>query len=289
MKILVFGNGFLGRPIVETLSAEGHELIVFSRTRKENLPCKQLIGDFLNKDFTFDFLYYEPQVVIHTGWITRHGIYSEDSSNLEYANFTSKLAFEVKKANVQHLIILGTCAEYGPRESAACAGVSELKPQTLYGKEKVRALLSSQKTLDDSMTRLTWARIFHPYGPGQDEHRLIPSIVTSLRSGSRINLRDSTTLNDWISTWDIASAISWLIRNDSPIEVDIGTSVGHTNEEIVLILSDLFGIKVLPKVNLGLLDNRNLMNVVSAKSPLLVGGWRPRLDLSAGLKQTFNL
>ena len=174
MKILVIGNGFIGSAIVKRLESEGHELLTFSRTFKAGDKSQQVVGDVLNFDIFAKTLLWNPQVVIHTAWITDHATYAQDASNSEYAQFTSLLARAVSQSNIEHLIVLGTCAEYGTQNRACTAGITKLNPTTYYGKQKVIALNSAKEALLESKVRLTWARIFQPYGRNQDSNRLLP-------------------------------------------------------------------------------------------------------------------
>ena len=99
-----------------------------------------------------------------------------------------------------------------------------------------------------------------------------------------MELKDTSSLLDWVTTQDIASAISWIISHNISIEVDIGTSIGYTNLELLRHLEVLMGetkqwdrIASMPPVGKG-------MTVVGKDSPLLVSGWLPENNLDSGLK-----
>ena len=188
MKILVIGSGFLGTPIVRRLEAEGHELLTLSRTKKAEIQSRQIIGDFFDEKDVLMALSWGPQVVIHTAWAAKQRTYLEDPSNSEYADCTIRLAHQVANLSIEHLIILGTCAEYGRQTSTVSAGRTELSPQSFYANQKVIALNATRKILQGSDTRLTWARIFHPYGPNQEKQRLIPYLINSLMAFRRQEL-----------------------------------------------------------------------------------------------------
>ena len=283
MKILVVGSGFIGSAIIERLESEGHELLIFSRTLKPGIRSRQIIGDIFDFDDFVRVLQWDPQVIIHTAWITTHDVYVRDLSNSQYAQFTSFLATTVSKTNLEHLIVLGSCAEYGPQDQASTAGITKLNPTTFYAKQKVVALNSTREALRESKVRLSWARIFQPYGRKQDSSRLLPYLVNTLRNREEVKLKDTSTLLDWISTRDIAAAISWIISHDTPTEIDIGTSVGYTNVELLKQLEVLLGdtkqwarLAVQAEVDTG-------MAVVGKDSSLFVSGWFPDDTLETGL------
>lgn len=284
MKILVVGSGFIATPVIQKLESEGHDLLTYSRTLNENLKCRQVVGDiFLFEDFV-ETLLWEPQVIIHTAWITTHSRYKNDSSNHEYARFTYELAKYIAGTELEHLIILGSCAEYGHQAAASTAGITKLSPNNLYAQQKVQAFNSVREILKESKTRFTWARIFQPYGPKQDMSRLIPYLIHSLKKGDPIQLGDTTSIHDWITTRDIASAISWLIGHQVSVEVDIGTSRGFNNVEILKKLEELLGDSTqwqqFDTQNYG----ANQVSIVGKDSPLLRSGWMPSDSLQTGLE-----
>jgi len=288
MKILIIGNGFIGTPIIQKLESERHELLIYSRTFKQGIESQQVIGDVLVFNDFVRALLWKPQVIIHTAWVTTHGIYTGDPSNYSYAQFTSELARYIVYTEVEHLIILGTCAEYGSQSMPSTAGITKLNPNNLYAEQKVVAFNSVKESLLGSNVRLSWARIFQPYGPNQDKKRLVPYLIDSLKGGDQIHLIDTSSILDWITTRDIASAISWIINNDTPIEVDVGTSLGFTNMELLKHLENLLGnndqwTRLAPQTYIGY-----QVSLVGKDSPLFKSGWRPEDSLGSGLDWVLN-
>ena len=97
-------------------------------------------------------------------------------------------------------------------------------------------------------------------------------------------MQDTSSVYDWVSTRDIADAINWIIQHELLSEIDIGTSVGFTNLQVLEILEDLLLTGKKPILhgehNFGL----NEMFTVSADSALLSSGWRPKDTLQSGLQ-----
>jgi nucleoside-diphosphate-sugar epimerase len=284
MKILIIGNGFLATGIVQKLESEGHEILIFARTRNMRIQNQQVLGDIFDFREFIKVFEWKPQVIIHTAWITTPGIYRSDLSNFQYAEFTTNLAKFVINSDVEHLIILGTCAEYGYQKSPSKAGLSKLTPVTLYAQQKVVAFNSVRELMQDSKVRLTWARIFYPFGPDQDQKRLIPLLIKSLKNQEPIVLADTTSVYDWITTRDISLAISWILKNDLPTEIDVGTSFGFTNLELLKALEKLLQIPY-PQASLGI-HNLGLEEVFVAdkSSALLSSGWTPIDTITSGLE-----
>lgn len=288
MKILVIGNGFIATPIIQRLESEGHELLIYSRTLNQRIQSPQVLGDILLFDDFVKTLLWKPHIVIHTAWITTHGLYQSDSFNYKYAQFTADLAEHITHTDIEHLIVLGTCAEYGHQIGASTAGVTKVSPNNLYAEQKVAAFHAIKGLLEGTKVRMTWARIFQPYGPTQDMNRLIPYLIHSLKSGVHIRLGDTSSIHDWITTRDIASAITWVINHEVPTEVDIGTTFGFTNVEILRHLEELLGNTTQWERLAAQTSGVNKVSIVGKDSPLFKSGWVPTDSLNTGLEWVLN-
>jgi len=288
MKILVIGNGFIASSIIQRLESEGHELLIYSRTLNEEVKSQQILGDIFNFDDFVKTLLWKPQIVIHTAWIMTYNRYKNDSSNQKYAEFTSQLAKYISHTDIEHLVILGTRAEYGYQTEASTAGITKLSPNSLYAQQKVSAFNAVNETLRATKIRLTWARIFQGYGINQDKNRLIPYLIHSLKNGNHIQLNDTSSIHDWITTRDIASAISWIIKNEVPTEVDIGTTFGFTNVEILKHLEELLGNTTQWARFATKTSGVNEVSIVGKDSPIFKSGWLPSDNLNTGLDWVLN-
>ena len=284
MRILVIGNGFIGSVIAQRLFIEGHDLHTFSRRLKVGVSYKQSIGNLFDFEDLSNVLEWDPEVIIHTAWITKRDVYRNDPVNSLYAKFTVALAEYVAKSSVRQLIVLGTCAEYGAQKNPCIAGITQLSPTTFYAEQKVVSFRSVFRILDKSNVKFNWARIFYPYGPNQDSDRLIPFLINSLKDSKPIQLVDTNSIYDWVTTRDIASAISWMISHDLPVEVDVGTSHGYTNLQVLAALERLLQTKNALGEG-GLHEIKSMTNYVAGvESALFTSGWTPQDSLVTGLE-----
>ena len=289
MKILVIGNGFIASPIIHKLESEGHQLLIYSRTLKNEIPSRQILGDIFSFEDFAKTLSWGPQVIIHTAWVTTYGLYKNDQANYKFAQFTADLARRIASSSVKHLVVLGSGSEYGTQSEACSAGITKLNPENLYAKQKVIAFNSVKEILSNSNVRLTWARIFHPYGPGQDKKRLIPYMIHTLKNGGQIRLDDTSSVLDWVTTRDIASAIHWILHYDTPTEVDIGTTIGSTNVDLLKRLESLLGETSQWKRFVDTSIDKNQVSIIGKNSPLFTSGWRPSDNLESGMKWVLGL
>jgi hypothetical protein len=103
-----------------------------------------------------------------------------------------------------------------------------------------------------------------------------------------IQLRDTSSILDWITTSDIALAISWIIDTDTPTEVDIGTSIGFTNVEFLMNLESLLGHTNQWAQQIRKSTTLKNLSVVGKDSPLFISGWLPKDDLITGLQRVLD-
>lgn len=289
MKVLIIGAGFIAKSIIQELHAKGYEVATYSRSPRNFRDCQEFLGDIFDFEDVIKALSWSPQVVIHTAWITTPGLYKSDTSNFDYARFTKRLATHLLNSDVEHLIVLGTCAEYGLQNKPIIAGKTPLNPRILYAEQKVWAFNEVSKILGDSSIHFNWARIFYPYGPGQDKKRLIPQLFHALSTGADIQLADTTSVHDWTTSRDVASAISWLIEHRLPAEIDIGTSFGYTNVQLLLKLADKLEIPYKLSDTNSKSFGLGEFFVVSEESPILKSGWTPRDTIITGLEWALSL
>jgi nucleoside-diphosphate-sugar epimerase len=154
----------------------------------------------------------------------------------------------------------------------------------LYSEQKVIAFHAVEKILQKSTTRLSWARVFYPYGPYQHEKRLIPLLVNSLKNEIPIHLADISSIYDWVTTRDIGSAISWIINHELPTEIDIGTTIGTTNLELLMKLEEILDITHQQTGHQGHEMGVGEVFVAGKNSPLFTSGWSPGDTLRSGLE-----
>jgi dTDP-6-deoxy-L-talose 4-dehydrogenase (NAD+) len=281
LKSLVFGTGFLGTKIIDCLQQSGHEVTSFSRSYKSNVKSNQHVGDIKDIQFLRRLLDEKPDLVINTIWITKPGEYLQSKLNSDFANFSIAIAEIVKEYSISHYISLGSCAEYQLSKGSITSTAPSISDYVI---QKIRAYEHSESILNGSNTVFSWPRIFFAYGPGQDDARLFQSLITKARRSDPITILDTTTRNDWISSFDIAEAISWIATNKLSGPIDIGTGIGHTNLQVWDIIKEELNSNSQLLETTEKLDKPANGMVASVNSELFNSGWRPKLSIQEGIR-----
>ena len=285
------GGGFLGAEIITNLIESGFEVKSFGRNFSSAIYCEQIIADITNPDSYQKLLStWKPEVVIQAAWVTNQKTYRTSPLNSEYMDATLKFAEQSYLSNTEHFLALGSSAEYGLPAEPCNALTTSAVPVDIYGKDKLQTLVKLREVAEKFSSRLSWARIFQPYGPNQDSARLLPFARKELLAGNKVKVVHPNMILDWISSRDVASALAYAIR--SPIDqiFDVGTS------RPISVIQALQTLATLLNVDSELLEIESTQNgvdeefsmVVSRESPLFNAHWSPQDDLVSGLKWTLS-
>ncbi len=293
LRILVVGGGgFLGSQIVSAIKTGDH--VVASAGREIPNTCADLnLSIHIGIPLTYrDFLSrWKPDVVIQCAWPTDQISYRETDDNRKYLEDTLTFARDCFNIGVKNFIGLGSCAEYGVVTSECNANRTLANPIDLYGQSKLNTYLGLEALATEFGGKILWARIFQPYGIGQDSLRLIPNAYYKLMAGKTITLEKPDTKLDWVSSRDVGSALKYILDKDITGVVDVGTGIGTSVQD--LLLSVAHSISVDPNLITrskeieSPIESNHL--VVSKESELFLRGWSPADTLETGLKWALGL
>lgn len=293
MKVLVAGGGgFLGTEIITNLIKSDFEVKSLGRNLSSTTYCEQIIADIQNPDSYRNLLSnWRPEVVIQTAWVTNQKTYRTSPLNPMYMDATLKFAELSYLSGTRHFLALGSSAEYGNPTEPCNALSSPAAPVDKYGTYKLQTLEKLKRVAEKFSSRLSWARIFQPYGQNQDPARLLPFAARELLAGKDVMVANPNMILDWISSRDVASALTYAINNQIEQIFDVGTSKPNS------VIQALRTLATLLNVDSGLLNEENEQHnvskpfsmVVSGESPLFKAKWSPQDDLISGLKWTLSL
>ena len=127
----------------------------------------------------------------------------------QYGNIADTLgALEAAgRLGCRHFICTGSQAEYG-RQTALITEEMSPHPVCAYGAAKLAACVLSRQRAADLGIEWIWGRVFSLYGRYEQEGRMLPALVKSLRSEQPFALSSSGAQNwDYLYAADAADAL----------------------------------------------------------------------------------
>ena len=219
MKILVTGaTGFVGRHVVDSLVAQGHEVIATSRNADRArsmswfdqvlyIPC-----DLHDPHFKIVSLFGTPDVLVHLAWpgLPNYEDLFHYEDNLPAAyRFVKTMVL----TGTKQILVTGTCLEYGMQSGPLSEEMPTL-PSTPYGlaKDTLRKFLESLK--NKSPFVLQWMRLFYMYGAGQNENSLMAQLDKAIDKGDKFfHMSDGQQLRDYLPVTQVAQQVCFLVEN----------------------------------------------------------------------------
>jgi nucleoside-diphosphate-sugar epimerase len=285
MRIAVTGaTGFLGRAFVGQAVAAGHAVAALVRPTSTPLaahPAVSTAVGTLSRPPWDELARFAPDVCVHAAWITEAGVYRCSPDNDRYLEESLGFVAGLVARGVDHVVALGTCAEYQSSTRPLQEAGSPVVPGSPYARAKHKLHLALGERLRDTGVSFAWARIFQPYGRGEPPARLCSTVARRLAEGQRVELDAPHAVRDWIHVDDVAAALLTLVERRINTVVNVGTGVGHTVEEVALTIADVLGRRDL--VAPGTSSGDEIGAFVADAQRLRRLGWTPRVELETGL------
>ena len=227
IRILVTGaSGFIGRHLVERLLMEDVELAVTSRRppEQDDPRVSTFRADVTARNWAERVIdAAAPDRVVHLAGLAL----GRNDPLLLASMFEANTAASVDllgaclRSDIDRVVMAGTLEESYDGDDPV--------PTSPYAASKSAVTLFSRLVGGYGLDVIN-ARIFMTYGPGQDNGKLIPSIVAEQLAGRVPKLRAPERRYDWIHVSDVADALAFLIlRTEAPTtgfsEYDVGSGV----------------------------------------------------------------
>ena len=279
MKLLVTGaTGFIGQACLRAALARGHEVAALLRPRSAPLTGVTAIpGDLAAPDWPA-IEAFAPDACLHAAWISTPGEYLHSPLNRDFHDWSLTFLQGLTERGLRYSLVLGTCIEYAP-QSQPLREDAPLGPATLYAQCKD----ALRRELESRGVDLGWARLFYPYGPGEDPRRLATSIIHRTLHREDIVLKTPDSTKDYIFIEDVAAALLTALEQRFRGVLNIGTGTGVTVREIAATIAQILGEPARIVVTEVVPDPYPCVVADPARLHLL--GWRPRTSLADGLAQ----
>ena len=288
-RLLVTGaSGFVGRQVLAQLSAAEWDL---HAARHASSPsgtpaihwhsCD--LRDVREAERLIDRV--RPTHVLSLAWNAEHGAYWTAPDNDDWAEGTIALARATAQHGGRRFVGAGTCAEYDwtALTDACQEDRTPCRPNTIYGRAKLRAGDGVAAITRASGLSSAWGRLFFLYGPGEDPNRLVPAVARALRAGQRAKVTEGRQVRDFLHVADAARAFVALLTSDVDGAVNIGSGTGVSLRHVVETLERASGCR--DAVDFGAIPMRpdDPPQIVADITRLKPTGWRQQISLEQGL------
>lgn len=286
MKVLATGtSGFVGQPVLQALVRHGIPVVCVGRNRPaENVDFIQ--ADLLScTDLPAIVAQAGATHLLHLAWYAEHGKYWTSPLNLRWVDVTVRLVEAFCEAGGQQVVAAGTCAEYDWSHGYCREDDTPANPATLYGtaKDAARRLVTAICAL--RQVPCAWGRIFLPYGAGEPETRLIPSLAAVFRGRAAPFGVNADAYRDFLHVDDVAEAFVSLLRGSANGIFNISSGRPVAVADLVRTLAALLNADPEPVLRLATARPGEPALLVGDSSRLKAQAWQPRISLPDGLTQ----
>jgi len=290
MKIFVTGGtGFIGRPIVDKLIAQGHIVGVLSRTmsKAKNQKIKIINGDLANISLWKNKLKrFKPDAAIHLAWegLPDHSV-RISRKNLEFGLNLTELLAEI---GCKRMVAIGSCWEYG-LHTGKIDEEAEIKPFDPFTAAKHSFHWLGKEIAKEGNMEFIWARLFYVYGPGQHPKSLVPHLIESAKLKKLPEIRNPDAENDFVFVNDAAEAMVRLVVNPLKRDVyNVGSGKLIHIADIIKQVSNKLNIQTnFKKAEKNYRDTaKSFYSDISKMKK--DHKWKPETSISKGVEQTIN-
>ena len=291
-KVLVTGaNGFVGRHCLPVLRRTGFSVYAVCRHRPL-APVKDII--YLECDLKDEketagiFRKVQPSYLLHLAWYAKPEDYMHSDENLEWVAASIHLARLFLEYGGQRLVTAGSCAEYDWGCIPPDGRLSESAPISYAGTPYASAKASLGSLLGAYLKQhgrsFAHARMFYMFGPGENEKRLVPQAVKSIREGKPFVLRNGAFVRDYLYVKDVASALCRVL--DSPLEgpVNVASGKGRSLSELLCEAEKILGASGQICCSDDICNTAEPACFFADVQKLSSVGWKPAFSLSTALQ-----
>jgi len=296
MKVFLTGaSGFIGSHVARFLVNKGCDVLALVLPNEMLWRLADLIGKIevvkgnLNDVASYRpaLAEWQPEVCIHLAWFVEPGNYLHSPENIYALNASLTLLQTLSELKCQQFVGAGTCAEYNTDRGYLLED-DPTDPVTLYAAAKLGCYLLGKQIAAAVGMRFAWGRIFYPYGPYEDERRVVPALIRILMKNQPFPATLGEQVRDYIYVEDVATALCVLAEKQANGVFNISSGAPVTIRQLLETIGNLMGCAELiqfgaqpyrvwePPFICG--DNQRLKGL----------GWKAAYTLHHGLSQTVH-
>jgi UDP-glucose 4-epimerase len=293
------GGGFIGQHVVRRLLTSGRDVVVVGRRASSPLEAgieyrsvqpdapKALQDVLASADEVVDLSYSTwPQTSFQDPVKDIH-------DNLAASVRVFEFLLETNVRRVVYVSSGGTV--YGHAQRTPITEDHPTNPVSPYGITKLAIEKYGHMFHATKGLPIVIVRPSNAYGEGQQPFRgqgFVSTAIASCLRGNKVQVYgEEGTVRDYVHAEDIATGIFAALEHGAVGEIyNIGTGIGATNLAILDMLRPMLA-EAGARVEVERLPARSFdvkVNVLSAGKLERASGWRPRIDLAAGVHRTLD-
>src|SRR5438067_7148899 len=247
MKVFLTGvSGFIGSHVARQLLKKKTTVMAMVRPKHDARRIKDICNELWLVEGTLEdcqllqahISRFAPDVCIHLAWQSP-GKMDNDASDRQSLAGSLRLLEVLESAGCSHFVTAGTYTEYCSSPQPV-AEDSAICPATFYAKCKYEfetTALQRQRAHSNSFCSL---RLFNVYGPWDNERRMIPSIISSIRRGEVCELRTGgQQIRDFSHVEDVADAFCRAAEGKLQGIVNVGSSVASSSASVARLVAEM--------------------------------------------------
>ena len=277
-------NGFIGSYVLASLLEMGIEVITVGRKHLHTSSLHFGI-DLLSSADLYEFMRAEaPTHLLHFAWEATHGKYWSSPLNIDWVDATSRLVKSFCAAGGEHVLVSGTCAEYDWSFGYCIEEKTPLAPLTLYGAAKDASRRLTEAICRQHQVSCCWGRIFLPFGQGEVQARLIPSIIDVFRGNREPFAVNLDSYRDFLHVGDLAECFVKLLVTGSNGVFNVSSGKPTLLRDVVVLLADLLDTSPEPFIARSVVRPHEPALLVGDNLKLKQIGWSDVLKMPEALE-----
>lgn len=226
---------------------------------------------------------WEPTACVHLAWNTTPGVYLETPENLDWLSWSVRLFEMLPKVGCRHIVGVGTCAEYDA-DYGFLREDTPLRPLTLYAASKMSLRLLAIQLARQSGVALSWARVFHLFGPGEHPLRLVPNCARTLLNGERFPATAGTQIRDYLHVDDVALGLLHIIESKYEGDINVCSQQPITIRKLLETIGNEVGSPELIDFGARPVANWDPHFLCGENARLRSLGWKPRHTIETAVR-----
>jgi len=246
--------------------------------------CEFIEADLLLKpDYNSIMRIAQATHLIHLAWYAEHEYYLESPINFNWVSATVDLVEAFAKNGGQRIVFGGTCAEYDRRHGYLVEDVTPSNPSSIYGVAKNATMQLTNLQCRSYGVSYAWARIFFPFGLGEKENRLVPTLIKIFDQRLPLVEIACDAYRDFMAVQDLADGLCELLSNNIEGLVNLCSGEPIRISQIIKEIAGSMGVSAIPLLEFSKNKIPEFQMIVGDSSLMRKAGWTPKVKISDAL------